>query len=169
MGSRRSFEPAIDLSVKTTESVQLYSVPAFLSLFRVTAFAFSHIPYPLPLCLTLQSSYCLRRCHRAYQVPHSTDTIGVGRFFTPGKMRDASEQHYDSTFPLTKTQARLMHYLELIITKLTNLHFRLPYLSSPSSVLDHTFVLCFRISSCNQQTRYQVCRFGWRSSLRLDE
>ncbi|KFN08116.1 hypothetical protein DJ91_5783 [Priestia megaterium] len=62
-----------------------------------------------------------------------------------------------------------MHYLELRVTKLTNLHFRLPYLSSPSSILDHAFVLCFRISSCNRQTRYQACRFGWRSSLRLDE
>ncbi|MFE4037081.1 hypothetical protein ACFX4W_05345, partial [Priestia sp. YIM B13489] len=28
------------------------------------------------------------------------------------------------------------------------LHFRLPYLFSPSSILDHAFVLCFHISSC---------------------
>jgi hypothetical protein len=160
---------SLSLSIKTTVSAQLYNVLVFLSLFRVTAFAFSHIPYPLSHRLTLQSSYCLCRWHRAYQVPHSTDTIGLGKFFTPGKMRDASEQHYDSTLPLAKTQAKTMHYLELRLTKLTNLHFRLPYLSSPSSILDHAFVLCFHISSSNWQTRYQACHFGWRSSPRLYE
>jgi len=35
--------------------------PAFLFSFEIMAFAFSHILYPLPHCLTLQSSYCLHR------------------------------------------------------------------------------------------------------------
>ncbi|PFW75707.1 hypothetical protein COL23_13740, partial [Priestia aryabhattai] len=35
--------------------------PAFLFSFEVMAFAFSRILYPLPHCLTLQSSYCLHR------------------------------------------------------------------------------------------------------------
>ena len=50
------------------------------------------------------------------------------------------------------------------------LHFRLPYLFSPSSILDHAaFLLRFRISSCKRQARYQACRFGRRLLLRLDE
>ena len=70
-------------------------------------FAFSYILYPLPHCLTLQSSYCWRRWHRAYQVSHSTDMERLGGLFTPDKLWDAARQHYESTFPLIKTWAEL--------------------------------------------------------------
>ena len=81
--------------------------PAFLFPFETTAFAFSHILYPLSYRLILRSPYCIYRWQRAYQVPHLIDTTRLGGFFTPGKIRDASQQLYESIFPLANTQANL--------------------------------------------------------------